>query len=100
MSSVLTNYTDANWGAQDASQLAANETFTIDECRSLLGTIITIMGGAVVWESEREPSSVSRSTCESEIRAARRHILSDPISIFLAPPLRQTYSTTTNAPLK
>ena len=59
-------YTDANWGPQDASSAKPGDSITCDEVRSLLGHIITRMGGPLLWDCVREKKS-SRSVCESEI---------------------------------
>ena len=67
---TTTSYCDANWGPQDASHPieGLEEMITVEECRSLQGCICVRMGGAVAWRIARE-LRVSRSTCESEIRA-------------------------------
>jgi hypothetical protein len=80
-------YTDANWGPQDASHPTTGlETVTIQEVQSLLGRVIFRMGGPVVWGCTREKTTVSRSSCESEIYATDegtksvltvRHLLQD-----------------------
>ena len=60
-------YTDANWGPQDASSAKPGDSsITCDGVRSLLGHIITRMGGPLLWDCVREKKS-SRSVCESEI---------------------------------
>ena len=62
-------YTDANWGPQDASHPHDGETVTIEETQSLLGHVVYRMGGPLMWACMREPTTVSRSSCESEIYA-------------------------------
>ena len=59
-------HTDANWGQQDASTPFPGQTITPDECKSLLGHIVTRMDGPLVWDYMREPRS-SRSVCQAEI---------------------------------
>ena len=82
---LLTTYTDANWGPQDASKPHPSDLITLTECCSLLGSISTRTGGPLAWHVIREPR-VSRSTCESEIKSADegtkvtqfiRHLLAD-----------------------
>ena len=73
----LDTYTDSNWGPQDASRPKPGETRTDAEMYSLIGALVTYMGGPLIWSSERELRA-SRSVCESEIKgmdAGTRHIL-------------------------
>jgi hypothetical protein len=63
-------YTDANWGPQNASKPREGETITLEEVKSILGHVLFRMGGPVMWGCMREKSTVSRSSCESEIYAA------------------------------
>jgi hypothetical protein len=80
-------YTDANWGPQDASHPTTGlETVTIKEVQSLLGHVIFRMAGPILWGCHREKSTISRSSCESEIYATDegtksiltvRHLLQD-----------------------
>ena len=66
------NYTDSNWGPQDASRPLPEEqetrTVTSDECKSIQGAIIIRCGGPIWWKVERE-ERCSRSSCEAEIKS-------------------------------
>jgi hypothetical protein len=62
-------YTDANWGPQDASHPLPGETVVIEDAQSLLGHVVTRMGGPVCWGCMRETRTMSQSSCESEIYA-------------------------------
>jgi hypothetical protein len=80
------DYTDANWGPQDASHPLGDETVTLSEVQSLLGHVVFCMGGPVCWGCTRESTTVSCSSCESEIYSTDegtksvltvRHLLQD-----------------------
>jgi hypothetical protein len=62
-------YTGANWGPQDASHPVDGNTVTLSEVQSLLGHVVFRMGGPVCWGCTREKTTMSRSSCESEIYA-------------------------------
>jgi hypothetical protein len=62
-------YTDANWGPQDASHPKADETICIEDAQSLLGHVVMRMGGPICWGCMRETTTMSLSSCESEIYA-------------------------------
>jgi hypothetical protein len=64
------NWTDANWGPQDASHPKEGvvQYITKEEVRSLLGHCITRMSGPIAWGCVRERKS-SRSSCKSEIKS-------------------------------
>jgi hypothetical protein len=62
-------YTDANWGPQDASHPKEGEMISISDAQSLLGHVIMRMGGPVCWGCMRETTTMSLSSCESEIYA-------------------------------
>ena len=64
----LDEFTDSNWGPQDASHPKPGQTIRDEDCRSLLGTVATYMGGPVDWQCKRE-GRISPSVCESEIKA-------------------------------
>jgi hypothetical protein len=79
-------YTDANWGPQDANHPLGNKIVTLTKVQSLLGHVVFRMGGPVCWGCTRERTTVSRSSCESEISATDegtksvltvRHLLQD-----------------------
>jgi hypothetical protein len=81
----MDTYTDSNWGPQDASHPKPGETRTDEEMYSLLGAVVTYMGGPLDWCTTRE-KRCSRSVCESEIKAmdegvklilALRHLFED-----------------------
>jgi hypothetical protein len=57
-------YTDANWGPQDASHPLPGETVVIEDAQSLLGHVVTRMGGPVCWGCMRETRTMSQSSCE------------------------------------
>jgi hypothetical protein len=61
---------DANWGPQDASHPKDGETTSIHEVQSPLGHVVFSIGGPISWGCTRKSRSVSRSSCESEMRAA------------------------------
>ena len=61
-------YTDSNWGPQDASHPKPGETRRLDETHSLLGSMITYLGGLLDWNCCRE-KRISLSVCQSEIKA-------------------------------
>jgi hypothetical protein len=63
-------YTDSNWGPQDASHPKPGQTIRDQDAKSLLGNLITYMGGPLEWKSIREQRT-SYSVCESEIKAMR-----------------------------
>ena len=65
---TLTTDTDSNWGPQDASHPKEGELRYDDEVNSLLGSVVTYMGGPLDWSCTRE-KRYSRSVCESEIKA-------------------------------
>jgi hypothetical protein len=52
-------YTDANWGPQDASHPLPDETVVIEDAQSLLGHVVTRMGGPVCWGCMRETRTMS-----------------------------------------
>jgi hypothetical protein len=62
-------YTDANWGPRDASHPNPGNLIDIEDAQSLLGHIVTRMGGPVCWGCMRERGTMSQSSCESEIYA-------------------------------
>ena len=67
----LDEYTDSNWGPQDAShpkEGQPGQRVTDDDVKSLLGNVATYMGGPLDWRAVRE-SRISPSVCESEIKA-------------------------------
>lgn len=39
----------------------------MEECRSVLGALITYLGGPIDWACERE-KKISRSVCEAEVK--------------------------------
>jgi hypothetical protein len=62
-------YTDANWGPQDASHPNPGDIIDIEDAQSLLGHVVTRMGGPICWGCMREKGTMSQSSCESEIYA-------------------------------
>ena len=64
----LDEYTDSNWGPQDASHPKPGQYIRDDDVKSLLGNLATYMGGPIDWKSVRE-RRISPSVCESEIKA-------------------------------
>ena len=64
----LDEFTDSNWGPQDASHPKPGQTIRDEDVKSLLGNITTYMGGPLDWQCVRE-RRVSPSVCESEIKA-------------------------------
>ena len=64
----LDAFTDSNWGPQDASHPKPGQTIRDEDVKSLLGNLVTYMGGPIDWRSVRE-KRVSPSVCESEIKA-------------------------------
>jgi hypothetical protein len=62
-------YTDANWGPQDASHPNPGVLVNIEDAQSLLGHVVTRMGGPVCWGCMRERGTMSQSSCESDIYA-------------------------------
>jgi hypothetical protein len=62
-------YTDANWGPQDASHPKDGEMIRIKDAQSLLGHVVMRMGGPICWGCMRETTTMSLSSCESEIYA-------------------------------
>jgi hypothetical protein len=96
----LDTYTDSNWGPQDASRPHPGETRTDAEMYSLLGAVVTYMGGPLDWCSVREKQA-SRSVCESEIRGmdegtkmilGLRHLFEDFEATHLSVPTPILYS--------
>jgi hypothetical protein len=67
----LTGFCDANWGPQDAS-LPSSSTpsrqVSINETRSICGHILFMGGSPIFWKTHKE-SRISRSSCESEVKA-------------------------------
>ena len=77
--------TDSNWGPQDASHPKDGELRQEGEVNSLLGAVVTYMGGPLDWSCTRE-KRCSRSVCESEVKGmdegvkmvlALRHLFTD-----------------------
>ena len=70
--SSASEYTDSNWGPQDASRpLPEDEetrTVTSSECKSVQGAMLMRTGGPLWWKVERE-ERCSRSSCEAEIKS-------------------------------
>jgi hypothetical protein len=68
--SLSQNWTDANWGPQDASHPnpARPQTIVKEEVRSILGHCVTRMNGPIAWGCMREKRT-SRSSCEAEIKS-------------------------------
>ena len=66
------DFTDSNWGPQDASHPLPEEfetrTVTDDECKSVQGALMIRTGGPIWWKVERE-ERCSRSSCEAEIKS-------------------------------
>jgi hypothetical protein len=90
----LDTYTDSNWGPQDASHPKADEFRSRGEVNSLLGAVVTYMGGPLDWSCTRE-KRCSRSVCESEVKGmdegvkkilALRHLFDDLGARHLAEP--------------
>ena len=77
--------TDSNWGPQDASHPKDGEMRQEGEVNSLLGSVVTYLGGPLDWSCTRE-KRCSRSVCESEVKGmdegvkmvlALRHLFAD-----------------------
>ena len=91
----MDTYTDSNWGPQDASHPKDGETRTSElEMYSLLGSVVTYMGGPLDWSSIRE-KRCSRNVCEAEIKGmdegvktvlGLRHFFDDIGATHLAEP--------------
>ena len=64
----LDTFTDSNWGPQDAFHPKPGQTIRDEDVKSLLGNLVTYMGGPIDWRSVRE-HRISTSVCESEIKA-------------------------------
>ena len=64
----LDEFTDSNWGPQDASHPKPEQTVRDEDMKSLLGNLATFMGGPIDWKAVRE-RHISPSICESEIKA-------------------------------
>jgi hypothetical protein len=63
-------YTDANWGPQDTSHPKDGEMICIEDAQSLLGHVVMRMGGPTIcWGCMRKTTTMSLSSCESEIYA-------------------------------
>ena len=69
---LTSDYTDSNWGPQDASRPLPEEqetrTVTDDECKSVQGAMMMRTSGPIWWKVERE-ERCSRSSCEAEIKS-------------------------------
>ncbi|MGL4351401.1 MAG: Ty1/Copia family ribonuclease HI, partial [Plesiomonas shigelloides] len=63
----LDPFTDSNWGPQDASVPKEGEMRQEGEMNSLLGAVVTYLGGPLDWSCTRE-KRCSRSVCESEVK--------------------------------
>ena len=63
-------FADANWGPQDASVPSPKniQQVSINETRSILGHIIFLSGGPLIWKCNKE-TCISCSSCKAEIKA-------------------------------
>ena len=61
---------NANWGPQDASIPSPKniQPVSINETRSILGHIIFLSGGPLIWKCNKE-THISCSSCKAEIKA-------------------------------
>lgn len=83
----LTVFCDANWGPQDVSQLNSKNARLVlmDETRSVLGHLIMLCGGPILWKARKE-KQICGSSCQSKVNATdqcrkdvqhMRHVLKD-----------------------
>jgi hypothetical protein len=92
--------TDSNWGPQDASHPKDGEMRQEGEVISLLGAVVTYLGGPLDWSCTRE-KRCSRSVCESEVKGmdegvkmvlALRHLFADLGASHIATATPMLYS--------
>jgi hypothetical protein len=64
------SFADANWGPQDASvpTLKNLRPVSLNETRSILGHLVFLSGGPLIWKCQKE-ARTSRSSCEAEVKA-------------------------------